>query len=104
MSLFPTQVRVLELIESDAPDKLKATLRDNLTPAIALLLEKAADENLAVGQSKIGGAPDVPHDFVWPLWKEKPLGFVAQFDLAEVAPFDLNHELPTSGLLSFFYL
>lgn len=103
MSLFPTRDRVLELIESDAPDKLKAALRDNLTPAIALLLEKADNENLAVGQSKIGGAPDVPADFDWPQWKEKPLGFVAQFNFEEVAPFDLKQELPTSGLLSFFY-
>lgn len=115
MATFPTRERVLEVIEEHAPDKLKDALRDNLAPAIALLLEKTDDENIAVGQSKIGGAPDVPPGFEWPTvevsrWKffgrereEKPLGFLAQFDLAELAPFDLNHELPTTGMLSFFY-
>jgi uncharacterized protein YwqG len=31
------------------------------------------------------------------------LGFVAQVDLAQVRPFDLEHDLPADGLLSFFY-
>ena len=116
MTTFPTRERVLEVIETHAPDVLKAVLRDNLAPAIALILQKTDDENIAVGQSKIGGAPDVPSDFAWPTveiscWKffkrvreEKSLGFLAQFNLAEVAPFDLNGELPSSGMLSFFYL
>lgn len=115
MTTFPTRERVLEVIETHAPDVLKAVLRDNLSPAIALILQKTDDENIAVGQSKIGGAPDVPSDFAWPTveiprWQffkrvreEKPLGFLGQFNLAEVAPFDLNHELPSSGTLSFFY-
>ncbi|HVF85354.1 MAG TPA: YwqG family protein [Abditibacteriaceae bacterium] len=67
------------------------------------MLQKADDKDIAVGQSKIGGAPDMPPSFMWPMWKEKPLGFVAQFNLEEIAPFDLNKELPSSGLLSFFY-
>ncbi len=67
MTEFPTRERVLEVIENHAPEKLKAALRDNLAPAIALVLTKSDDKEIAVGQSKIGGAPDVPADFVWPI-------------------------------------
>jgi len=53
--------------------------------------------------SKFGGAPDVPVSFVWPTWFDKPLGFLAQINLQDIAPFDLHHVLPPMGLLSFFY-
>ena len=50
-----------------------------------------------------GGAPDVAADFEWPQWNDRPLDFLAQINLEEVAPFDIENVLPASGLLSFFY-
>lgn len=103
MEQFPTREQVLDIIEQHAPEKLKPILGAHLKPAIAVLTTDAADSEIVIGTSKIGGAPDLPHDFNWPVWNEKPLGFVAQFDLSEVHSFDLQSELPSSGLLSFFY-
>lgn len=63
--------------------------------------------------SKIGGKPAVPADFVWPQYtgiaygekesKSRPLSFMAQINLKDVAQFDEEHLLPKSGILSFFY-
>src|SRR5262245_27413051 len=56
---------------------------------------------IAIGDSRIGGVPDVPHGFEWPRWLPKPprddkfgsewrpenpapLGFIAQIDLSEI--------------------
>lgn len=61
---------------------------------------EASDE---LGVSHFGGKPDIPEDFQWPVFKNMPLVFLAQLSCAELAPLDINHELPESGLLSFFY-
>lgn len=56
-----------------------------------------------IGVSKFGGKPDLPADFKWPVYKNMPLIFLAQLSCRELAPLDINHELPETGLLSFFY-
>ncbi|HPH67156.1 MAG TPA: DUF1963 domain-containing protein [Kofleriaceae bacterium] len=58
-----------------------------------------------VGQSKVGGKPDLPADFEWPCEgddEDAPLGFVAQINLAEVHAADLGKTLPATGMLWFF--
>jgi len=91
------------LIRQHAPERLQAQLVELLRPAIALTATRADDAQIPVGASKFGGAPDVPADFEWPMWNDKPLGFLAQINLEEVAPFDVEGLLPKSGLLSFFF-
>lgn len=88
------------------------------------LYQHAADENaIAIGQTKIGGQPDLPGEIAWVsetniieteekkflifnTKKEesitKSLSFIAQINLAETAPFDIENLLPKSGLLYFF--
>lgn len=66
-----------------------------------------------IGSTHFGGVPDVPEDFVWPVFetstyddeeiKPRPLAFLAQFDCAELAPLDTEGLLPKTGVLSFFY-
>lgn len=72
----------------------------------------AADAELPVGASKFYGMPDLPADFIWPYYrgtdfedvtKNRPLAFLAQFDLCEVARYDHTGLLPKKGVLSFFY-
>ncbi|MCY1069061.1 DUF1963 domain-containing protein [Nannocystis sp. RBIL2] len=55
------------------------------------------------GQTRLGGAPDLPPDLPWPEVDGVKLTFVAQFDLAELAGRAAARELPAHGLLSFFY-
>lgn len=74
---------------------------------------KQSDTHLSALDSKIGGKPAVPNDFVWPHYtgmvygekesKSRPLSFMAQINLKDIANFDQNDLLPKSGILSFFY-
>jgi uncharacterized protein YwqG len=61
---------------------------------------RCADGNIALGSSKLGGAPDLPPGLAWPKWKTDYLTFVAQVNLAELPASDL---LPKVGVLSFFF-
>ncbi|WP_042477491.1 YwqG family protein [Bacillus ndiopicus] len=72
--------------------------------SIRSIATRAADNVIQIGQSKIGGSPDVPVDFVWPQTnKGQPLHFLCQLNLADVKPYDSSNLLPTDGILSFFY-
>lgn len=75
-----------------------------LRSEIVIQPEDATDTEIKVGQSKIGGQPDLPKKQTW--FKEnngKSLGFLAQINLSETRQFDKLNQLPSSGLLYFFY-
>jgi uncharacterized protein YwqG len=55
------------------------------------------------GTTALGGEPDLPETTDWPRFRDVPLSFVAQVNLADVTSLDMGGLLPTSGLLSFFY-
>lgn len=68
----------IALIHAHAPSRLQNPLIALLRPAIALSATRANDAEIPLGASKFGGAPDVPPGFEWPMWNDKPLGFLAQ--------------------------
>lgn len=72
-------------------------------PSIRLTAHPAEDSQLLVGSTKFGGSPDLPQESTWPERSGSPLPFVAQINLAEVAPYDRSHLLPATGLLAFFF-
>lgn len=72
-------------------------------PAVGITAKVADPRQIAIGQSRFGGLPDVPADFVWPRWHDRPLAFLAQINLADIAAFECSLELPKSGWLVFFY-
>ncbi len=91
-------------------------------PSIAMITDLAEDETLPIGCSKLGGNPDLTGDFEWPYWHDKPLTFVAQINLSELAQattqfdnvvsegmispdlFQNQHDyLPQEGMLYFFF-
>jgi uncharacterized protein YwqG len=57
----------------------------------------------SVGSSRVGGGPDVPASFEWPSNNDRPLDFILQINLRDVAPHDTAGQFPRAGLLSFFY-
>src|SRR5262245_135660 len=113
-------------------DQLKAELHQRITndsllsslnpfklalPSVRFRTRRVPDKTVKIGQTRIGGLPDLPEGFEWPTWKPKverddkfggtwnpsspaPLGFIAQIDLAEIPHLDT---LPTRGWLCFFY-
>ena len=71
-----------------------------------------AKKEMPVGKSKFGGKPHLPEGFVWPYYEgeeyggvvqNRPLSFLAQINLEEIADYDKDNELPHNGMLYFFY-
>lgn len=57
----------------------------------------------AWGQSHFGGRPKLPANFEWPTFHGRPLDFLLQVDLAELAGIRTGLDLPATGRLLFFY-
>lgn len=104
--MIPEQsIRELDrLIDSEDFQEHRQAIHDLARPALLLRTQKTSESGIAVGASKIGGMPDLPDNTRWPLYKNgKPLAFLAQLDLAEIARLGTIIEgLPTEGLLSVF--
>lgn len=67
-------------------------------------LVASSDDKVKIGQSKIGGKPDLSSSSEWPMTKtNKSLSFIGQLNCAELKTFDNDSLLPRSGLISFFY-
>jgi len=71
--------------------------------SIRLRAARCCAEELELGESRIGGLPDLPEGWAWPKWNGEDLGFIAQIGLAEVARLGIAGCLPPSGILYFFY-
>ncbi|EJX02110.1 protein containing DUF1963 [gut metagenome] len=72
--------------------------------AIDLCLKSHETTVVNIGNSKYGGRPDMPEDFLWPMDDEqRPLSLLFQINCEELTDFHLEELLPTSGRLCFFY-
>jgi len=54
-------------------------------------------------RSKLGGNPDLPGRFEWPVSEGRPLDFLLQLNLSDLRNMEMARLLPRSGVLSFFY-
>lgn len=107
---LPVRERMLGLDWLAATEELepgtRAALASWTRPVLEIHTEPWSDSELAPGSSKFGGAPDLPADLPWPTWRDGLLGFMGQFDLADL-PGSLVADslgLPEAGLLSLFAL
>lgn len=57
---------------------------------------------LPVSESHFGGLPDLPDGCAWPCFEGKPLAFIGQLNLEQIAAQIPDAPLPKRGLLSFF--
>jgi uncharacterized protein YwqG len=113
-----------ERLAANGLDKYFPILQPFLRNAIRLYPQTTNESGIKIGQSRIGGCPDLPPGVSWPSdrgYQKKvkkkffffgkkverreplPLSFIAQINLAEVAPFDPENLLPKTGILYFFY-
>ncbi|GAC1558954.1 MAG: hypothetical protein NVS3B10_17920 [Polyangiales bacterium] len=70
--------------------------------AVRLEAKPASDAAIALGDSRLGGSPDLPQGAAWPMRGDQALPFVAQLRLEDVAAFDEDALLPHEGWLLFF--
>lgn len=89
-------------IDASGLDRVAPDLKRSLKYAIQTISSPAQGRPLALGASRLGGVPDLPSGLEWPTWQQAPMAFLAQLNLAELAPYDPAHLLPPEGMLSFF--
>ena len=82
-----------------ALSRITPILEEFSAPCIAFSIEPG---KAGVGQSKLGGTPDLPRD-VQLFQGRAPLDFLLQINLGEAFSEDHSASLPKCGLLSFFY-
>ena len=74
-----------------------------LEPSIRIGVMSVRGDSLPIGASRFGGLPDVPDNFAWPIFADRPMALIAQLNLAELAPFHEGSLLPRIGSLLFFF-
>lgn len=93
---------IVENIRAAGLSRVQHALEKALRGAIRIT-STPAPSVVEVGASRIGGMPDLPADENWPERAGKPLAFLAQFRMPDVAPYDTARLLPHSGMMYFFY-
>ena len=104
MSIFDIfKKREEEHVASELTDAIKALKKNEIVmiPKVGKRLAKASE-------SKIGGEPYLPADFVWPTYTDsenvtRPLSFFCQIHISDVKKYDKDGLLPERGMLYFFY-
>lgn len=97
------RVLLAELIDHYGFKHKRKQIEAFVERALLLRTSKTDESILPIGQSKIGGRPDLPPGIVWPMLSTgKPLVFLAQINLAESAEVETFADLPRIGLLSVF--
>lgn len=73
--------------------------------SIGFWLTAPPEECKTQPRSKLGGDPDLPGRFDWPLsgGTGRPIDFLLQLNLTELRNMEMARLLPRSGVLSFFY-
>jgi uncharacterized protein YwqG len=112
--------RAVERIKTSTLGRFASRLVPYLRPSLRWVLQPAAND-LPIGSSRVGGEPDVPAKFSWPLWTcddtprarmwgwkprktgPRALDFLAQLRLKDLASIDFEGLLPREGSLLFFY-
>jgi len=98
----PLYQQASQLIDRSGLGSKAWQLKRFLKPAIRMESSPASAFPLPPGTSKLGGLPDLSSVLAWPTWRDVPMVFLAQIQLCELAPYDMEQLLPTRGFLYFF--
>jgi hypothetical protein len=97
------RTKIRESLDAEDAEQVEALLRPSIT------LGPARPRKHRLGQSRLGGVPDLPVGESWPHHESRPLMFVLQVNLVEVAAAWASWEddetanpLPAEGMLYAF--
>lgn len=91
-----------ELLESAGLADRYEALAEEERAAVWLRTEPVDDAAVPIGDSKLGGHPDLPEEADWPEHEGRPMTFVAQVRLVDLAGLPDTDAFPASGHLAFF--
>ncbi|WP_061214419.1 DUF1963 domain-containing protein [Syntrophomonas wolfei] len=95
---------VSRLIDNSGLDRVKEDIKGYLMESVRIRPKRCEEGNIRIGESKIAGIPDLPFTMEWPSVKGRPLSFIAQLNMEELADIlPQNELLPAKGWLYFFY-
>ena len=83
-------------------DRSFRSLLEIYSPEISLETYSEPLEEIPLGETRIGGIPDLPEDLPWPSTQGKHLSFLGQLRVSEIRNFDEKRVLPKQGFLYFF--
>ncbi|MEK3785266.1 YwqG family protein [Paenibacillus sp. FSL K6-1230] len=98
------QQQLDQLLDEHSFTHARSYLQEQTRAGIRFIKAGAADYG-RVCSSRIGGEPDLPEEWAWPLTKDDvpvPMTFLAQLNLAELQDVDATGQLPAKGMLYFF--
>jgi uncharacterized protein YwqG len=95
--------KVLDLLNEAGLLRISDALPDFIKDSLILKTNRSEETIVPLGQSRIGGHPDLSTTLEWPVWNDVHLAFIAQINLAELPTAEFLDVLPKSGLLYFFY-
>jgi uncharacterized protein YwqG len=98
-----TQAQLKQLFSKNNLSEYWTFFEPILKSTIRLETTKIDESAIPIGQSKIGGSPDLPSDISWFDDNGYPLSFVAQINCSEASTTDLEKRLPSHGILYFFF-
>ena len=96
------KAKLIKVLRAALKEPYRSAIEQYIRPGIRL---KTVGESLIkLGQTKFGGAPDLPSGTAWPIIERDgfPYTFLGQINLAEVKAFDKEKLLPAKGMLYFF--
>lgn len=73
-----------------------------IKPTIGIKTVALTDDKIKIGESKIGGRPDMPIGYKWSRTDNKPKIFCAQYNLSELSRLDTENILPKTGIFYIF--
>ena len=94
---------VSKLLADDRLSRVASDLLAKLQPAVRLKTFPCQEDELPLGSTRIGGRPDLADNVIWPVWKGKPLAFLAQVNLGDLVRFPFVNVSSQEGWLLFFY-
>jgi uncharacterized protein YwqG len=117
-----TRDEAAEIIRKSELSTHADSIIEKLRPSILIRAKRVPLDELPLGASRMGGVPDLPQRFEWPRWigstvdwvpggssvrrikiPEKNLHFIAQLHLEELRSYSVCKDLPSEGMLYFFY-
>jgi uncharacterized protein YwqG len=99
-----TKQKFLKSLNELGLEKLAVKIEPTLRNAISLNPIECKESEIEIGQSKLGGKPDLPETINWAKdQRNASLAFVGQINLEEMEGLDTENLLPKTGILYFFY-
>ena len=99
-----TEEDLQKLFETFGLESKFALFKPLIRSKIDIEISPETEDRIGIGESKIGGRPDLTLENTWPKTDAgKSLSFIAQLNCKQVSRYDKESLLPKQGLLSFFY-